>query len=206
MKQGKFELLRRHKKDKKPANLASRLLLVIRFCLFLFVVSIAIIYLSQISMINNNSKQSILVKSLGKPEPDIIDSVLKIKVNPQNSNLHSSAMEEIIKSEQSSDSKANDLESSSPKLEIKSSKTQIELNKSPKGGEDFHFVHIPKCGGTSMTIVLRQVACNLDPLRNKDCCKNPGFCDWHAFRRCSSIKGCINHFPNRYINFIRLNF
>jgi hypothetical protein len=68
---------------------------------------------------------------------------------------------------------------------------------SSQDGDDFHFVHIPKCGGTSMTTVLRQVACKLDPNRNKDCCLNPGFCDWHAMRRCLSIKGCINHFPNR---------
>lgn len=63
---------------------------------------------------------------------------------------------------------------------------------------DFHFVHIPKCGGTSMTAILREVACSLDPERNIDCCTNPGFCDYHALRRCASIKGCINHFPQRY--------
>jgi hypothetical protein len=63
--------------------------------------------------------------------------------------------------------------------------------------KQIHFVHIPKCGGTTMTAVLRQVQCELDPVTNADCCKNPGFCDYHAFRRCESIKGCINHFPNR---------
>lgn len=46
-----------------------------------------------------------------------------------------------------------------------------------------------------MTSILRQVACEVDSERNEDCCTNPGFCDWHAHRRCSSIKGCINHFP-----------
>ena len=70
-------------------------------------------------------------------------------------------------------------------------------NRNSQEGDDFHFVHIPKCGGTSMTTVLRQIACRLDPTRNKDCCTNPGFCDWHAMRRCLAIKGCINHFPNR---------
>jgi hypothetical protein len=70
-------------------------------------------------------------------------------------------------------------------------------NRKTQDGDDFHFVHIPKCGGTSMTTVLRQIACRLDPNRNKDCCTNPGFCDWHAMRRCLAIKGCINHFPNR---------
>lgn len=62
---------------------------------------------------------------------------------------------------------------------------------------DIHFVHIPKCGGTTMTTVLRKIQCILDPVHNEDCCTNPGFCDWHAHRRCSSIKGCINHFPQR---------
>jgi hypothetical protein len=59
-----------------------------------------------------------------------------------------------------------------------------------------HFIHIPKCGGTSMTAILRQLQCHHNPIRNQDCCKNPGFCDWHAFQRCASIKGCVNHFPN----------
>lgn len=62
---------------------------------------------------------------------------------------------------------------------------------------EMHFIHIPKCGGTTMTAVLRQFQCQRDPEKNKDCCTNPGFCDWHAMRRCSTIKGCINHFPNR---------
>ena len=67
----------------------------------------------------------------------------------------------------------------------------------PKNAMDLHFIHIPKCGGTSMTSILRQVACEVDSERNEDCCTNPGFCDFHAHRRCSSIKGCINHFPQR---------
>ncbi|RYH17556.1 hypothetical protein EON65_28440 [archaeon] len=71
---------------------------------------------------------------------------------------------------------------------------QLEFN-------EIHFIHIPKCGGTTMTAVLRQLMCNVDEVKNKDCCTNPGFCDWHAFRRCASIKGCINHFPNRKLIF-----
>lgn len=66
---------------------------------------------------------------------------------------------------------------------------------------EIHFIHIPKCGGTTMTTVLRQLMCNVDEVKNKDCCTNPGFCDWHAFRRCAPIKGCINHFPNRKLIF-----
>lgn len=63
--------------------------------------------------------------------------------------------------------------------------------------DELHFIHIPKCGGTTMTAILRQFQCQRDPEKNKDCCTNPGFCDWHAMRRCATIKGCINHFPNR---------
>jgi len=48
-----------------------------------------------------------------------------------------------------------------------------------------------------MTAILRQVSCVVDPARNADCCKNPGFCDWHAERRCAAIRGCTNHFPQR---------
>ena len=63
--------------------------------------------------------------------------------------------------------------------------------------EEIHFIHVPKCGGTSMTAVLRQVMCDADPINHVDCCTNPGFCDFHSNRKCSIIKGCINHFPNR---------
>lgn len=65
------------------------------------------------------------------------------------------------------------------------------------GAIDIHFIHIPKCGGTSMTAILRQVACDLDQTRNTDCCTNAGFCDFHAMRRCAAIRGCINHIPQR---------
>jgi len=65
------------------------------------------------------------------------------------------------------------------------------------GAIDIHFIHIPKCGGTSMTAILRQLACELDQSRNVDCCTNVGFCDFHAMRRCASIRGCINHIPQR---------
>lgn len=39
---------------------------------------------------------------------------------------------------------------------------------------DLHFIHIPKCGGTSMTAILREVACKANPVENVDCCTNPG--------------------------------
>lgn len=70
-------------------------------------------------------------------------------------------------------------------------------SKKETGAMDIHFIHVPKCGGTSMTSILRKVACSIDSNRNQDCCTNPGFCDWHAMRRCASIKGCTSHFPNR---------
>lgn len=71
------------------------------------------------------------------------------------------------------------------------------LNVAVTKDDKIHFIHIPKCGGTTMTTLLRQIQCTADPIRNSDCCLNPGFCDWHAHRRCSTIMGCINHFPNR---------
>ncbi len=74
----------------------------------------------------------------------------------------------------------------------------LKSSKTLTTGDQIHFIHIPKCGGTTMTTLLRQIQCNADPVRNADCCLNPGFCDWHAHRRCSTIMGCINHFPNRY--------
>lgn len=72
---------------------------------------------------------------------------------------------------------------------------------SPVSSKIIHFIHIPKCGGTTMTTLLRQMQCSADPVNNADCCLNPGFCDWHAHRRCSTIQGCINHFPNRLLTF-----
>jgi len=70
-------------------------------------------------------------------------------------------------------------------------------NNNPNFSVGLHFIHIPKCGGTSMTSLLRKVSCQINPNLNNDCCINPGFCDWHAKRRCNFIKGCINHFPQR---------
>jgi hypothetical protein len=76
--------------------------------------------------------------------------------------------------------------------------TPIEqIRQHPNQPFQLHFMHIPKCGGTSMTAVLREVMCAADPERMQDCCTNPGFCDTHAMRRCAAIKGCVNHFANK---------
>ena len=48
-----------------------------------------------------------------------------------------------------------------------------------------------------MTAILRKMACNIDPIRNIDCCTNPGFCENNDGRSCKSIKGCVNHLPQR---------
>jgi len=47
-------------------------------------------------------------------------------------------------------------------------------NKDVISRQYIHFIHIPKCGGTTMTIILRQMQCVRDPLKNVDCCTNPG--------------------------------
>lgn len=78
-----------------------------------------------------------------------------------------------------------------------SSAREVKAPKESTNGETIHFIHIPKCGGTTMTTLLREIQCVADPVKNADCCLNPGFCDWHAKRRCATIMGCINHFPNR---------
>ena len=68
---------------------------------------------------------------------------------------------------------------------------------------ELHFVHVPKCGGTSVTKVLRRISCvlNRGSPQTLDCCSPPGFCGAPEKRTCKFIKGCINHFPN--LNFVQ---
>jgi hypothetical protein len=57
------------------------------------------------------------------------------------------------------------------------------------------FIHLPKCGGSSLSVLLRQYMCDRDPVANRPCC-DPGAC--HKTRRtCPAISGCIGHEPNR---------
>jgi len=65
-----------------------------------------------------------------------------------------------------------------------------------------HQVHIPKCGGTSYSAVLRRAVCSillrkLPALSESDidCCENPGMCS-RPTRICDhAMTGCHNHIP-----------
>lgn len=66
-----------------------------------------------------------------------------------------------------------------------------------------HFVHVPKCGGTSAVTSLRAIMCHQfqashGELGSKDCCK-PGFCQLDLVpgrsRVCQTVAGCTGHFP-----------
>ena len=57
-----------------------------------------------------------------------------------------------------------------------------------------HFIHVPKCGGSTMSSILRKIMCERNPVENSDCCV-PGIC--HRHTPCKSISGCYDHEPNR---------
>ena len=61
------------------------------------------------------------------------------------------------------------------------------------------FIHVPKCGGTAFTSLLRKIQCHRNSTAHPDCCRNPGSCYIKGFRRCISILGCVSHFPRRYV-------
>eukprot|EP01038_Epipyxis_sp_PR26KG_P007142 gene7142-9745_t len=84
---------------------------------------------------------------------------------------------------------------SSSKKEINSKKNVWEKSKISRSSQDILFIHIPKCGGTSFTSVLRQIQCNIDSNKHIDCCSNVGTCNWKKLRRCASIFGCVGHIP-----------
>jgi len=62
------------------------------------------------------------------------------------------------------------------------------------------FIHVPKCGGTAFTSLLRKIQCHRNSTAHPDCCRNPGSCYIKGFRRCISILGCVSHFPRRYVD------
>jgi hypothetical protein len=66
-----------------------------------------------------------------------------------------------------------------------------------KGGR-LNFVHVPKAAGTTFTVALRDAMCSVVYNRDEtsDCCRNPGFCDARADRKCSIVEGCKGgHMP-----------
>ena len=149
---------------------------------------LAISTLSILIMGLHNSYPTVSLHSLRKPVFN--DEINKTVVNDveSNNNALQNVISEVPK-EASVFEKYKILLPSSQILDI--------YGKKETGVTDIHFIHVPKCGGTSMTSILRKIACSIDSNRNQDCCTNPGFCDWHAMRRCASIKGCTSHFANR---------
>ena len=61
-----------------------------------------------------------------------------------------------------------------PPLQLTESFSSMQPYNKGNGSTQLHFIHIPKCGGTSMTAILREVACKANPVENVDCCTNPG--------------------------------
>ncbi len=63
--------------------------------------------------------------------------------------------------------------------------------------DKMHFVHVPKCGGSTMSSILRKIMCDRNPVENAECCV-PGIC--HRRTPCKSISGCYDHYPNRFVD------
>lgn len=179
------------KKQKITSPLRSQLS---SFCLL---VSIAVITMISLFLLYLTLKESSNFPSTQKPT-SVASTILDTNVKPK---------EEVVSTKEPVLSVNDPIGSKTPLLLNKVKRVKFDLKNIPKqhmGYFDMHFIHIPKCGGTSMTAILRDVACNIDKERNSDCCLNPGFCDWHAKRRCSSIRGCINHIPQRWYIFLVL--
>jgi len=59
-----------------------------------------------------------------------------------------------------------------------------------------YMMHVPKCGGTAFSSVVRRVMCELNEGdETVDCC-NPGLCDVWTNRSCKGLAGCTGHVPN----------
>lgn len=129
-------------------------------------------------------------KQLSSREPAISTTEVKSIIDNLRSNIPSTSTVMVVSPEQ------QPIERRCPDRRPVPARS-LPIDRTAPGASNMHFIHIPKCGGTSMTAVLREMACAMNPEKNVDCCTNPGFCDWHAHRRCSIIKGCTDHFPNR---------
>lgn len=74
------------------------------------------------------------------------------------------------------------------------------------------FVHMPKCGGTALTTVLRRMGCEANRAEfyaaTKDCCANPGFCQRAKGRQrtCQALLGCYGHQPQLGLYSQKLGF
>ncbi|KAJ1461677.1 hypothetical protein M885DRAFT_558114 [Pelagophyceae sp. CCMP2097] len=63
------------------------------------------------------------------------------------------------------------------------------------------FVHVPKCGGTALSAVLRRLACAANGI-GSECCVHPGFCQkgkGDVHRVCPEILGCHGHLPQLHL-------
>lgn len=146
---------------------------------------------------NNNNKNNNKILSDN-------NSNYNININNDNNNKNNNINNKSI------NNKNNFNEEDAKKLLIKESNldpTQLEIYKMlttsksiqsahPHSFDSLHFIHIPKCGGTTFTSVLRQFQCVAHPEYHHDCCLNIGHCSPKEGRSCNSVKGCYSHYPN----------
>jgi hypothetical protein len=72
--------------------------------------------------------------------------------------------------------------------------TYKNYKKSELDFSKMHFIHVPKCGGSTMSSMMRHIMCLKDPAANAECC-TAGAC--HKHNPCKAISGCFDHYPNR---------
>ena len=188
---------------KKGKSIISLIIGIILF--FLFLITIYVINTSNNSSLNPSKSSN----KIGQITSELLEQ--------QQSEVEIEVDEEKDKFENQINKVTKVLESRKSALNIStiSQSFQREFNSSillpnsillkNSGAYQIHFIHIPKCGGTTMTAVLRMMMCEINPIKYQDCCLNPGFCDHHAQRKCVAIKGCMNHFPNRFSFFFNLS-
>lgn len=69
----------------------------------------------------------------------------------------------------------------------------------PHSFNHLQFIHVPKCGGTTFSSLLRQFQCLSNPQYHSDCCIGVAFCDPSNNVWCKSIMGCYDHGINSNI-------